>query len=185
MPTRTLSLLLLATLAFANESEGGHGGDSTLMWKWINFAILFAGLAWIAVKQGGAFFRGRSREILEGLSAAARRSEDAAARAAAIDRKMAGLPAEIARVQEAASSEMRAEAGRFRVETAQLLAKVEQHAGQEVAAAAKAATQQLRELAAGLALALARQKIQSRLSAAAQGRLVDRFTSGLDTAARN
>jgi F0F1-type ATP synthase membrane subunit b/b' len=189
MPLRRLfSLSIFSLLPFAllaAEAEAGHGGDSTLTWKWINFAILFAGLAWLVYRQGGAFFRGRSQEILEGLSAAARRSEEAAARAAALDRKMEALPAEIARLREDAAAEMQAETERFRVETAQLVAKVEHHSSQDVAAAAKAATQQLRQTAAELALSLARQKVETRMNAETQGRLVDHFTSGLDSAARN
>lgn len=175
---RLAGMLVFAACAWA--SEGGEHAEPPVMYKWINFAILAAGLGYVAVKSGGPALRGRAEEILDSLSAARRRSEETARKAAEMDRKMAGLQAQIEAVRQEAKQEMEREAGRIQAETAELLAKVEQHALQEIAAAGSAARKGLQVHAADLALSLARQKAQARLTPTVQDSLVDGFVRSLN-----
>lgn len=165
----------------AGGHEGGHeAGDPYLKYKWVNFAILAAGLGYVAVKVGGPALRGQQQAILDQLGAASRRAEAAAAEAAEIDRKVSGLDEEIENIRRKAQAEMAAEVKRFEEETAQMLAKVQHTAEIEIASAAKHATQQIKATATQLALQLAASKLRDRMTADAQGALVSRFVRHLD-----
>jgi F-type H+-transporting ATPase subunit b len=155
----------------ARQEEAGEN----LVAKWINFAILAGGLAYVSVKSGGPAFRAQKREILANLNAAAERAEEAAREAQAIDARMAGLQAEVAALRTQASHEMTAEAERIRQETARQIEKLNAAAQLEIASAVKHAQQQLRAQAAELAIGLAAKKIAARLDERTQAELVDRF----------
>jgi F0F1-type ATP synthase membrane subunit b/b' len=163
----------------AHESAGHESGDPYLPAKWLNFAILAAGLGYLAIKIGGPALRSQQAAILDQLGAASRRAEAAGAEAAEIDRKVSGLGAEVANIRQRAEAEMAAEVQRFETETAQMLAKLQQAADIEIASAAKHARQQIKATATQLALDLAVQKLRTRITPATQSALVARFVGQL------
>lgn len=169
--------------ATGHEAAGGHeSGDPFLMYKWVNFAILAAGLGYVAVKVGGPALRGQQRAILDQLGAASRRAEAAAAQAAEIDRKVSGLESEIGAIRSKSEAEMASEAQRVEAETAELLAKVDHAAELEIASAEKHARQQIKSAATQLALQLAVDKLRARMTPDSQAALVARFTRRLNEA---
>jgi F-type H+-transporting ATPase subunit b len=181
-------LLFLSLAAWANPAAeaGGHGGahgggDPLLTAKWVNFAILACALGFVAVKFGGPALRGQQQAIVDGMNSAAKRAEAAAAEAKVIEQKISGLGAEVAILKEKAQTELAAEAVRLEQETAQSIQKLAQMAEQDVASAAKFARAELKAEAARLALELAKQKVQARMTGEVQGALVDRFVANLNT----
>lgn len=166
--------------AAARQGGGHESGDPQLPAKWLNFAILAGGLGFLAVKLGGPAFKAQQQGILDGLNQAARRAEAAAAESATIEAKVAGLDGDVERMRQKAQAEMVAEARRIEEETAQMLAKVELAAEQEIASAGKFAQQELKATAAALALELAEQKLRARMDSATEGRLIARFVQGLE-----
>ena len=57
--------LTLACFALPQEGENkanpsAESGDPWITWKWINFAILAAGLGYLISKTAPAYFKGRS-----------------------------------------------------------------------------------------------------------------------------
>lgn len=180
-----LALLIAAGAALAAETghgEGHEGGDSMLIYKWINFAILAGGIGWIAVKVGGPALRGQQKQILDDMNAAARRAEEASAEAAAIERRIAGLDTEVAVIRTKAEAELHAESERIQAETAAMLARAEESAGQELASAVQEARRELKAYAARLALDLAAEKAKARMTGEAQSALAARFTGWLGEA---
>ncbi len=175
---RLAVLLIFAACGWASEGEG-HA-EPPILYKWVNFAILAAGLGYVAVKTGGPALRGRAADILDSLNAATERSEATARKAAEMEQKMAGLQSQIEAVRQEAKQEMEREAGRVQAETADLLAKVEQHAQQEIVSAAAAAKKELQKHSAELALSLARQKAVARVTPPVQDTLVDGFVRSLN-----
>ena len=177
-------LLLLALTGLTLAAEEGAGkkpeGDF-LLEKWVNFAILAGGLGYVAVKLGGPAFRARKLEITGSLEVSRRRAEAAAERAAEVDRRMAGLQADVEALRAEALLAMQAEGQRIGAETAGKMAKLGQATEQEIASAAKAARQQVKAAAALLALDLARQKVAARMDEPTQAALVQRFTRDLDS----
>lgn len=166
----------------AGHEGGGHEAvDPYLTAKWANFAILAAGLGYLAVKVGGPALRGQQLAILDQLGAASRCAEAAAAEAAEIDRKVSGLDEEIENIRSMSQAELAAEVKRFEEETAQLLAKVQHASELEIASATKHATQQIKATATQLALDLAAGKLRERMSADTQDTLVSRFVKHLES----
>lgn len=166
-------------------AEHGEGHDSgaianEMLWKWINFAILFLGLAWLARKYAGPYFQARAAAIRDGIEEARQIKADADARAAEIDRKIGNLSTEIESLRRGSREEISAEAARVRAETEQQLAKIQAHAEAEIAAAAKTASQELKAHAAALALKLAEDQLRNRLGPQDQNALVRSFTRNLD-----
>lgn len=179
MKRAALFLLIAVGAAYAQEhgEAGAQGGDPFLTAKWTNFAILAAGLGYLAVKAGGPALRGQQRAILDGLAGAAKKAEETAAKAAEIERLVAGLPETIAALKEKAQLELRHESERIEKETAQMIAKAEHAAEQEISSARKFARQELKAVAASLAIDLARDKVKARMNEQTQSALLARFVA--------
>jgi len=175
-------LLCLSLTAFANEAGGHH--EVPVVYKWINFGILAAGLLFLALKMGGPFFAERAREITVALDAAGRVKAEAEAQVADISKRIANLDGELAALKADAHKEMEKERERSRRETDELQAKMQAAAEQEIASAVKHAEFDLRRLAAQLALQLAEEKIRARMNGHMQAGLVAGFVAGLNEQAR-
>ena len=162
----------------AGHAEHAEHGPSRI-WIWANFFLLAGGLGYLAVKQGGPFFKQRGEEIRKGIEDAARIKADAEARAAAIETRMANLGADIEELRYRGTHEIAAESERISRETEQSLAKIKVQAGQEIEAAAKSARQELKVYAADLALELAEKKIRTELTPEADAGLAGTFVENL------
>jgi F-type H+-transporting ATPase subunit b len=177
---RRVALVLLLSAALFGASEGdGHHDDNSTLWKTANFVILVGLLGYGISKAAGPFFNGRTEEIQRALVESRKLKEDADGRAAEIDAKLANLATEIENLKAEARQEMAAEGERVKAETARMLAKIKQQARQEIESAEKQAIKELRAHAAELAVDLARQKIQSRMTPASEGILADQFIARL------
>jgi F0F1-type ATP synthase membrane subunit b/b' len=177
---RAFALLALCShTALAAEAAAHGDGDPYLQYKIVNFAILAAGIGFLVVKVLFPAFRNQQKEILEAMDSAERRAAEASTQAAEIDRRMAGIEDEIAQIRQKAQLEMEAEASRLGLQTQTSLEKIARSAEAEIASITKAARQELKIYSAGLAIDLAKQKIQSRLDDPAHAALVSRFVSGL------
>ena len=173
----TLALVVCFTAApiFAADQEGG----SLQIWKWANFVVLAGGLGYLIGKNGGPFFAARSVKIRKDMIDAGDVRNDAEARAAEVDRRLANLEAEIAALRAESGKEEEAEAGRFGRHTAAEIAKTQAHAEQEIAAAGKAARMELKRYCADLAVGLAEQKIRARMTPDTQDAMVRGFVRDL------
>jgi F-type H+-transporting ATPase subunit b len=174
-----LILCLTAAFTFAEEKSGGEGEGNLQFWKWANFLVLAGALGYLAVKNGGPFFKARSEQIRKDIVESGKIREDAEARAAAVDRRLAALETEIAALRTESHDEARAERQRFEQHTAAEMAKIQEHAQQEIEAAGKAARMELKRYTAELAVQLAEQKIRSRMTPDTQAVLVRTFVSDM------
>lgn len=149
-------------------------------WKWANFAVLVLVLGYMISKSAPGFFRSRSETIQRELAEAAKLRQEAEARAARIEVRMASLDREIQHIRQEAQAEMAKERERIIRDAEQQMARMRAHAEQDIEALSKHAAQQLKAQAAELAIALAEQRIRSRMSDREEAELVDRFTRQLD-----
>ena len=174
--------LTLASFAFAQESSAsgaGESGDPWIVWKWVNFAILAAGLGYLIGKTAPAYFRSRTEEIQRALTEAMREIKDAEAKATDLDLRLASIQTEVDNLRAQARAEMAAEGERIRAETDRHLNRIQDQTTQEIALMARSARDDLRKYSAGLALDLAEQRIRSRMTPGAQDGLVDEFVHDL------
>lgn len=177
--------LTLSCAVYAQEREDSKGatpqseeaGPEMPGWMWINFAILVGGLGYLVAKSVPALLRARHAEILQGIDEAARHKQQAEAQSADIDRRMAGLGADIDKLRQAVKDELAIEAERLKQDTERLVRRIEEQAQQEIGFLAKAATQQLRTYSAELALDLAEQRIHRLMNRQTQHELVDDFVA--------
>jgi F-type H+-transporting ATPase subunit b len=186
-------LLLAPRLQAQSEHEGGghgqaasQGGESAhpapdwTMWKWANFAILMGGLGYLMWKKAGGYFRARTEEIQQAIAEAAKLREEANRSVAEAEERLRNLQAAIENLRRRAHDEMAAESERVRLETEQGLRKIQTHAEQDIASAAKACRLELKAYSAELALALAEQKIRGRLTPEVDQSLVSTFVDDLE-----
>lgn len=173
-----VGLMLAVPALFAQENAAGESGLD--LWKWINFVLLAGGLGYLIGKNAGPFFEARSRKIREQMSQAQELWTSAEARATEVDRKLASLESEIAAFRQESQAEAQNETKRMRLQTASEIARIKEHAGQEVAAAGKAARLELKRYSAELAIELAEQKVRGRITPDTQDALVRGFVSELD-----
>ena len=183
-----LSITLASSLAFAQHEAGGaksgagqekHEEEPSAIWKWVNFAILAGALGYGIGTNAPAYFKSRSAEIQKGISDATAMKKEADERAFAMEKRMANLESEINTLRTTAKAEIAAEAARVGTETAQLLAKIQAHAEQEIASAAKSATLELKSFSAKLALELAEAKLRGQMNPATDRELIGEFLKGL------
>ena len=184
---RRLRLLLLffalaAPAIFAAEekaAEGEHGASHEMLWRVVNFAILAGLLGYLIKKNAGPFFAARSEAIQKDIAESKRLLLDATERARAIEQRLAGIDREIQDLRAKATAEMAAEHERLERQAEEHLRKVFALAEQEMAAAAKAARQEMKSYAASLAIGLAETKITGQITPQVQRGLVGGFVRSL------
>jgi F-type H+-transporting ATPase subunit b len=163
-----------------HSAAQGHEAADLSLWKWANFAILAVVLGYMLGKALPPFFASRTAEIQKGIAEAQRLKIDAEHRAAVAERRIALLESEVEQMRAESRAEIAKDGERMRQEAEQHIARIQSHAEQEIAAMTKSAAQHLKARAAELALSLAEQRIQARMTGSAQGVLVDRFVEHLD-----
>jgi F0F1-type ATP synthase membrane subunit b/b' len=172
-----LLFCLTAGLVFA---EGKEAGDSNLlMWKWANFLVLAGCLGYAMAKTLPPLFAARTAAITKDMVESRKIHQDADARAADVERRLASIEIELAALRAESKEETTAEAGRLAKHTAAEIARIQAQAEREISDAGKTAHKELMRYAAGLAIDLAGQKVRTRMTPAIEDRLVRGFMRDL------
>jgi F0F1-type ATP synthase membrane subunit b/b' len=187
-----LACLLLWTPVWAQEEFGGAAEEGELsqeereaehaeeqMWKWANAVLLFAALGYMMAKFLPPAFAARTAEIQKDIKEAQADKAAADKRAAEMEARLSKLSADIDTFRAGAAVEMQQEGERIRKETASQMKRIEEQAAIEIESAGKAATRELKEYSAELALKLAEQKLLAKLDAATSAGLVEGFIADL------
>jgi len=167
-----------AALTVQARAEGGEP-EHAAVFKWINFAILAGGLAYLLRKPLGEFFAQRSAGIQQSLEEGRKALEAAQVQLQAVEEKLQHFEAEMANFRAGALREMEQERERLRQATAQEAAKMLESVRAQMETAGKQASVELKLYAAELAVVLAQKVISERLDATSQQQLVSRFITGL------
>jgi F-type H+-transporting ATPase subunit b len=188
--TLAIGLFFSGTPAWAQEHEGGEkkGGPEKeesfaekheLEFKWANFLILAGLLGYFIGKNAGPFFAARTAAIRKDMDDSHRQREEAEAKAAEVDRRLANLEKDIAALRGQSESEGKVETERMAQQTEAEIAKIQAHAQQEIASAGKAARMALKRYSAELAMGLAEQKVRARMTPETEDALVQGFVRNL------
>ena len=177
--------LVLTPVVLAQEKESAgqeeSTGDPWIWWKWANFVLLAGALGYLINKSAGSYFRGQTEEIQKGIVEAGKLKAEAEARAAQIEKRLAGIEGEIGQLRSQAEAEMAAEAKRLKEDTERLLGRLQQQTQQEIELMTKAAKHELKAFSADLSLGLAEQRIRALLDPASRETLVNAFIQDLHT----
>ncbi|HLV95512.1 MAG TPA: hypothetical protein VKS44_10015 [Candidatus Acidoferrales bacterium] len=145
-------LIFAAAVPLLAQEAGQSSADTPVGWvfRWINFAIVFGAIAYLAVKKGGPYFR-RNAEVIAGRVAEGARAREAAeGHRRQIEAKLAGLDKEVEEMRAAAKRDSEAEIQRLRVLAREDAERIEKAAQAEIAAAERAARLELKALTARL-----------------------------------
>ena len=163
------TIILVAALsapAFAADSASPDVADSPagLIFRWLNFILVFGGLAYILARYGGPYFRGRGAEIGGAIREASAAKADAERELRDIEDQVAHLDQEIARLRAESVQEEAAEARRQSESGAREIERIERAAQFEIQASERLARQQLREVAAQMAVDAAEKDLRAALA---------------------
>ena len=180
-----LTFALVAIPALAAEGAEPDPVDSTagLIFRWLNFIILFGGMGFLIAKYGGAFFRGNAKEIAASIVQATAAKEEAHHELQEVETKIARLTQEVADMREQAARDWSTESDRLRASGATEIEKINQAAQAELAASERTAQEQLRQMAASLAVQNAAAIVRSRMNAETRARLFQTFLAELGRSA--
>ena len=172
-------LLLTAGSAFAQEGEALTDSNLGWVYRWLNFAIVFGAIVYVAVKIGGPASRRRADEISASIGEAARAREAAEQQRRETQAKLANLDKDIAEMRAASKRDADAEALRLRDLARSEAEKIERVAQVEMAAAERASRHELKALAAWMAIEHAENLLREGVSSKADFELVDVFAKEL------
>ena len=178
-----LALTFIPAAALAADEKGGAGGevhgeaegDEMIVWRWANFVVLAAVLAYFGAKFGKPYFRARHEEISRDLETARRQRADAELRSSQVRARLANLDSEIEALRRSVQEEQTAEIERRRLRVEAEAERIRASARQQIEFFSKTARLELQRHASRLALELAEQRLRSSMSPAAQHSLVESF----------
>jgi F-type H+-transporting ATPase subunit b len=174
-------LFLAAWPVLAQEHETPPAETGTgYIFRWLNFAIVFGGIAYVLVKMGGPYFRAQAEETAQKIAEGARAREAAERQKKEIEQKLAGLDDEIKRMRVDAKRDAEGEAKRLRDQARSEADKIEHAAQLEIDAAGRAANQELKTLAARLAIKRAEAMLQKEMTPQAETGLFRTFVAEME-----
>jgi len=184
-PVAVFLLLLLAwcfvtpSVAAAESQAEGWGWYETLG-RWINLTILFGGLFYVVRDPLGRFLRSRREGIQREIQGAKQAKAEAEAALAELEKRVAGLDAELAAMRRAAEEEARKERDRILEQAEREARKLVASAGREIEGLSRSARKELRAYAAKLSVDMATDSVQRQLDDAAREKIANRFLKNLE-----
>ena len=175
-------LMLLAALPVLAQEGEASPADSTIGWifRWLNFAIVFGAIGYLAWMKGGPFFRAQAEEIARKIAEGARAREAAERQRQEVQAKLANIQSEIATMRAESKRDAEAEAQRLRSLAREEDQKIERAAQAEIAAAERASRLELKVLAARLAVERAEALLRSELTPESEATLFQTFVQELE-----
>jgi F-type H+-transporting ATPase subunit b len=166
---------------FAAEGAAPDPADSPvgLIFRWLNFVIVFGALAYLIAKPGRAFFRGNAKEISASIVEATAAKAEADRELHEVETKIAHLDQDVAEMRAEARRNWAVESERLQASSQAEIAKIAQAAREELAASERAAQHQVREIAASMAMERAAALMNSRMNAEVRSRMFQSFLSEL------
>ena len=176
-----LSFFFLALPALAAEGAEPDPADSPagLIFRWLNFLLVFGGIAYLIAKYGGAFFRGNAKEIAASIVQASAAKAEADRELHEVVVRVEHLDQDVADMRAEARRNWDAEAERLAASGQAEIEKIAYAAQEELAASERAAQQEVREMAASLAVERAAALVGSKMNAEVRARMFQSFIGEL------
>jgi F-type H+-transporting ATPase subunit b len=172
------TLALLAAPAFAQESGDATTSSTGWVFRWINFAIVFALIFWGFSKFGPAARR-NADEISQKIAEGARAREAAENQRRAVQEKLSHLEADVAQLKADAKRAAEAETVRLRAMAREEAQAIERTGQAEIAAAEHAARLELKLLAGRLAVERAEALLRDQMTPATETAVFRAFVQKL------
>lgn len=169
--------LVVAFAAPLFAAEEGAAADSwkPAIAKFVNFAILAAGIYYFLGKVVSEHLRTRSETIRKDLVDAKTLRTDAEQQLAGVRARLAALPGELVEMKQRGDEELAAEKVRLANATAAERTRVQEQTRREIELTSRLARRELMVHGANLSMTLARQRIERDITADDQARLIDGY----------
>jgi F-type H+-transporting ATPase subunit b len=179
-----LACVLLAPALSATEGGGAEHGNPivSIVAKLFNFAILAGTLVYFLRSPINQYLSDRGAQIRADLVKASEMKATASTQLAAIDRRMAALPAELDALRKTGADEVDAEEARIREAADKERARLLTQMSREIELRTKTAERELAKAASARAIDIATDYIQKTITEADQARLVERYLSQVGAA---
>jgi F0F1-type ATP synthase membrane subunit b/b' len=169
----------MPTLAAEAAQEDPAASPAGVAFRWLNFIFVFGGAAYLIAKNGGSFFRGNAKAIAASITEAQAVKAEADRELREVETKIARLDQEVVELREASRRDSLAEAERLRASGQAEIEKIKQTARAEMAAADRVAQQELRSLAASLAVEHAAALVNQKMNPTIRERIFRAFLGAL------
>jgi F-type H+-transporting ATPase subunit b len=181
-----LIFFFMALPVFAAEGAELDPADSPtgMIFRWLNFLIVFGGIVYLIAKYGGAFFRGNAREIATSITEATAVKAEADRELRVVETKIARLDQDVAEMREEARRNWAAESERLRASGLAEIEKINLAARGELAASERAARHEVREIAASMAVERAAALVSSKMNTEIRARMFQSFLGELGRGAK-
>ena len=182
-PRRKIFLILLLLpffISMVSADEEHSSNFRGFIGKTINFIVLFGGLTYLLFKPIRNFLQKRSQEIEQGLKKAEDAQKEAELKLQEAKARLTTLENEIKKLKKEAEIEGRKEKERVIQLAQQEAERIKYFAKQEIEMLMRAGIQDLKEYTAGLASALAEEKIRKKMSPKDQSFFIDKSIEKLD-----
>jgi F0F1-type ATP synthase membrane subunit b/b' len=182
----TLSIYFFTALpALAQEGAKADPAESPagLLFRWLNFLIVFGSIAYLIGKYGGAFFRANAKEISASILEATAIKAEADRELRETQAKVEHLDQDLTTMREEAQRNWAAESERLRASSVVEIEKINQAARGELAASERAAQQQLRQVAAALSVERAAVLVSARMNPQIRSKMFQSFLDKLGKSA--
>jgi F0F1-type ATP synthase membrane subunit b/b' len=175
-------LAFAAAPVLAAEGNSPEPADTLTgtIFRWLNFALVIGGLAYVIHKFGTPYFRAHAQSISNAIREASAVHAAAERELREAGEQLTALDAEVQELRRAAALESAAEAERIRMLARTETEKIGRAARAEIEAAERAAWQEVRSVAARLATERAAALVRARINAAADATLFRSFVGELE-----
>jgi F-type H+-transporting ATPase subunit b len=177
--TAFIGVILLSLPALAQDSTPPEDTSTGHIFRWLNFAIVFALIVW-GLSKALPHFRSNTEAISAQIAEGARAREAAEQQRRQVQGKIAGIPQEVETMRADAKRSMQAESERLRALARNEAETIERAAQAEIAAAERAARIELKTIAAGLAIERAEAVLRGELTPEAEAGLFRGFVADLN-----
>ena len=158
-------IALFSTPAWAQEGGSADAADTPagLVFRWLNFILVFGALAYALARWGGPYFRARGAETGRAIREATTAKADAERELRQIEDQIAHLDRETLQMRDVSAQEVAAEAQR-QIESGQReIERIDSSAQFEIDASERLLRHQLRALAAQMAVQAAEKDLRAGL----------------------
>lgn len=167
-------LLVLPLFIFMSVDEEHHGGDPmAFVGKVLNFVVLFGGLTFLLYKPTKKFLASRGEEIADIIQETEKNKAAAEAAAEEAQSRLTELAQEIKQLRVDAEESGQGEKDRILQSASQEADRIKDFTVQEIELLLQIGTRELKEYAGGLATRRARERIEKKITAEDQVRLID------------
>jgi F-type H+-transporting ATPase subunit b len=174
-----LFLLGLPTLAAEGAEPNPADSPAGMIFRWLNFALVFGGIGYLIAKHGGGFFSANARAISASIREGTAAKEEADHQLREVNAKIARLDQEIAEMREAGRRDSASETKRLNASGLVEIEKINQAARAEMGASERAARQELRAMAATVAVERAGALVRARMDKNVRTKLFNAFLGEL------